>query len=425
MSNVSSRKYRRGTATLLSFPTMPSLTMQPRRVDLYQKQYTHDIMVLEFPSDSTLWFDTLKTGVPVQFSWRQDTQYKNWIGYVSSISKVNAPQRTNLMQIVCVGATFVLKDRATRVFRDATVPEAISKIAREYGFNVIADNHPQRFSQLAVTGSSYWEWINEQARRIGYGVIVDGMDFLLKPLDKLIDITFSSAPVLSLGNSSAPFNTDYLDRTLDEFRITYGDNVEDSKEFRTVKNVGGVDPISGKVLLSSSSPADNNDPLREDVSPVLFEEYRTDKVVNDPTAAKETSKAAAQLARFNIPALVKGQGDPRLRPFGAVFISGTGTTTDGFWIAREAHHMFHKIGDYMINMKIATDGVGDAVVETPFRTRDDLTAGTVNLEEAVANGEATRLSFELNEVELIKKNQADSEYNQGFTRTPDRWRKVR
>jgi phage protein D len=329
------------------------------------------------------------------------------------------------MQIVCVGATFVLKDRATRVFRDSTVPEAISKIAREYGFNVIADNHPQRFSQLAVTGNSYWEWINEQARRIGYGIIVDGMDFLLKPMDKLIDITFSSAPVLSLGNSSAPFNTDYLDRTLDEFRITYGDNVEDSKEFRTVKNVGGVDPISGKVLLSSSSPADNNDPLREDVSPVLFEEYRTDKVVNDPTAAKETSKAAAQLARFNIPALVKGQGDPRLRPFGAVFISGTGSTTDGFWIAREAHHMFHKIGDYMITMKIATDGVGDAVVETPFRTRDDLAAGTVNLEEAVANGEATRLSFELSEVELITKNQAESEYNQGFTRTPDRWRKVR
>lgn len=424
MSNIPAMKYRRGTGFTVNFPTLPSLDAQPRRVDLYQKQYTHDILVLEFASESTMWFDTLKTGVPVTFGWRQDTEYKNWVGYVSSISKQNAPQRTNIMQIVCVGATFVFKDRATRVFKDSTVPEAISKIASEYGFNVIADNHPQRFPQLTITGSSYWEWMNEQARKIGYGIIVDGLDILLKPLDKLIDITFSSAPVMSMGNSSAPFNTSFLDRTLDSFKITYGDNVEDSMDFRTVKNVGGVDPISGKTLFSNSSPANSGTPLTPEVSPVLFEEYRTDRVINDQTAAEETAKAAAAMARFNIPALAKGQGDPRLRPFGAVYVSGTGSTTDGFWIAREVHHMFHKIGDYTVDLKIATDGIGDTVVETPFRTRRDLTAGTVNLEEAVANGQATRLMFEISQVSLTTKDQVTVESSQGFTRTPSRWRKA-
>lgn len=424
MSDVEVRKYRRGTATLLTFPTLPSLTAQPRRVDLYQKQYSHDVMLLEFSSESTLWFETLKTGVPVQFSWRQDTLNKNWIGYVSSINKSHSPQRTNIMQIMCVGATFPMKQRATRVFPNSTIPEAVATIAREFGFNVVLENHPQRFSQLSITGTSYWEWINEQAKRIGYGVIVDGMDLVFKPLDKLVDLTFANAPVLSLGNAGAPFNTQYLDRTLDEFKIIYGDNVEDSMNFRTKKNVGGVNPINADVLLSSRGPTDDGTALREDPSSVLFQEYRTDLVINDSVAAEEAAKGAAQMARFSIPATVKGQGDPRLRPFGTTYISGTGNLTDGFWVVREVHHIFHKIGDYMANLKISTDGIGDAIVETPFRTRTDLTAGTVNLTEALNNGDTTLLSFQLNSVQLTDTQVLQSEVNQGYVRTPSRWKKV-
>jgi phage protein D len=408
----------------VSFPTLPSLTAQPRRIDLYQKQYNHDIMVLEFSSESTLWFETLKTGVPVQFIWRQDTLNKNWIGYVSSIQKVNAPQRTNIMQIVCVGATFNMKQRATRVFPNSTIPEAVSAIAQEFGFNVITEPHPQRFSQLTIPGLSYWEWINEQAKRIGYGIIVDGLNLLFLPLDKLIDITFSTSPVLAMGNSTAPFNTQFLDRTLDKFQVIYGDNVESSTNFRTVKNVGGVDPIDGSIVLSSRAPTDDGTSLREDESSVLFSEYRTDQVINSRTDAEQISKGAAQMARFSIPATALGQGDPRVRPFGALFISGTGNITDGFWVVKEAHHMFHKVGDYMVDLKVATDGIGDQIVETPFRTRTDLAVGTVNLNEALINGGVTNLSFDLDSVELTNTNVIQNEAEQGYVNAPSKWRRV-
>lgn len=424
MSNVVTRKYRKGTSTRVSFPTLPSLTAQPRRIDLYQKQYNHDIMVLEFASESTLWFETLKTGVPVRFVWRQDTLDKNWIGYVSSIQKINAPQRTNIMQIVCVGATFGMKQRATRVFPNSTIPQAIQTIAEEFGFNVVTEAHPQVFTQLTIPGLSYWEWINEQAKRIGYGIIVDGLNFILLPLDKLIDITFSNSAVLAMGNSGAPFNTQFLDRTLDKFEVINGDNVESSTNFRTVKNVGGVDPIDGSIVLSSRAPTEDGTPLRETESSVLFSEYRTDQVVNSLVAAQQISKGAAQMARFSIPATALGQGDPRIRPFGALFIAGTGNITDGFWVVREAHHMFHKVGDYMVDLKIATDGIGDAIVETPFRTRTDLAVGTVNLNEALNNGGVTNLSFDVDSVELTNTNVVQNEAEQGFITAPSRWKRV-
>lgn len=424
MSNLLATKFRRGTATQVTFPTLPSLTAQPTSIDLIQKQYSHDVLVMQFLSESTLWLETLKTGVPVQFSWRQDTLSKDWVGYVSSISKINSPQRTNIMQVMCVGSTFPMKQRATRVFIDSTVPDAIEKIATEFGFKVITDPHPQVFGQLAMTGNSYWEWICEQARRIGYGIIVDGMTFVFRPIDKLINMGFSNAPVLSLGNAGAPFNTQYLDRTLDEFKIIYGDNVESSNNFRTVKNVGGVDPETSTILLSSSSPDATGDPLRETVSPVLFEEFRTDRVITDKTAAKETAKAAAQMSRFGIPAKIKGQGDPRIRPFGTTYVAGTGSVTDGFWIINEAVHQFHKIGDYMLELSVSTDGIGDTIVETPFRTRTDTGVGTINLDESIASRAGASLSFSMDSVQLQDYSSYPSESNQGYLTTPKRWKNV-
>lgn len=422
MSNVESRKYRRGTSTYLKFPTLPSLTAQPRRIDIYEKQYSHDVMVLEYSSESPLWFEYLKTGVPVQFTWQQDTLDKNWIGYVVSTTKNHAPQRTNIMQVMCVGGTFPLKDRVTRVFQNSTIPEAVAKIASEYGFSTIIDAHPQRFPQLAIAGVSYWEWMQEQAKRIGYGLIVDGMTLVFRPLDKVIDMGFSNAPVLSLGNASAPFNSQFLDRTLDEFKIIYGDNVEESNNLRTVKNVAGIDPITGQLVSSTADPSKIGDSLRETVGDALFSEFRTDRVVNDITAAEEAAKGAAQMARFNIPANVKCQGDPRIRPFGTVYISGTGNLSDGFWIVREARHMFHKIGDYQMELKVATDGVGDTVVETPFRTRPADAPTTVNSNEVEQYGSDALLDFSLESVFLYPSStQIESEAGQGFKKSGQRW----
>jgi len=423
VSSLVANKYRKGTGTNISFPTLPNLTVQPRRIDLFQKQYAHDVLMLEYKADSSLWTDNLHTGVPVQFIWKQDTFVKNWIGYVSSISKAVSPDRLNTMKVLCVSGSFPLKERATRVFLETTIPEAVRTIAAEYGFTFIGENNDQKFSQLTIAGSSYWDWIQEQAKRIGYGVLIDGMNFMFRPLDKLIDQGFSSTAVLSLGNASIPFNTQYLDRTLDQFIVMSGDNVEDTTEFRAVKNVGGVDPVSAAEYLSSESPDTVGTNIREDVSSVLFSEYRTDRVINDAVSAKSASAGAAQMARFNLPAAVKCQGDPRIRPFGTVYISGTGNVTDGFWVVRESHHMFHQVGDYIMELKIATDGLGDTS-ETPFRTRPDTNIGTVNLDEALKNNGVPSLFFDLGSVVLSSRQAVVKQGAQGFTKTPTKWRAV-
>lgn len=421
MSDIFIGKYRKGTNTVVTFPTLPSLTAQPRRIDLYQKQYAHDVLVLEYPAESTLWFESLQTGVPIEFRWNQNTLSKSWIGYVSSTSKSNSPQRVNSMNIVCVGGSFPLKDRAARVFVDSSIPRAVEQIVTEYGFNFIGEDNNQKFPQLTIAGLTYWEWIVEQSKRIGYGIIVDGMNFIFKPIDKLIDFGFSSAAILSIGDATVPFNTQALDRTLDMFNVISGDNIEDSVNYRTIKNVGGVNPVSNEEYLTEASPLNTGNQLRSNASDVLFSEYRTDRVVQSAEAAKIEAEGAAELARFNLPATVRGQGDPRIRPFSTVFISGTGNLTDGFWIVKEAKHMFHKIGDYIIDLKIATDGLGDSL-ETSFRTRDASAVGLVNLDEALKNNGISPLYFDMASVELNSTGMIVKEANQGYKKVIQKWK---
>lgn len=49
-------KYRKSTYYEVQFPTAPSLKAKPDRVELTQKQYEHDLLVLNYGKSSSLGF---------------------------------------------------------------------------------------------------------------------------------------------------------------------------------------------------------------------------------------------------------------------------------------------------------------------------------------------------------------------------------
>ena len=190
-------KTRRRNSFNISFPTLPSLTVRPRSVELHQKQYSHDILIMNFSETSSLWFESLTTGVPIKFSWEQGGHSADWYGYVSFVSKQVEKQRVQEMEVHCVGSSFPLKEKATRVFTNCTVPEAARIVAEEHGFHFIGDVDARRFSQLTMSGHSYWEWLQEQAKRIGFVLVVEGMNMYFREIDSFVDQQITSVPVLA------------------------------------------------------------------------------------------------------------------------------------------------------------------------------------------------------------------------------------
>jgi hypothetical protein len=418
--NVNSQgKFRRGTTISVEFPTLPSLSKQPRRVDLYQKQNHHDVLIMEYAVPSSLWASTIKTGVPVVFKWRQGNYRNEWIGYVSFISTNAKAGREKVMEVHCVSASYPLKQKISKVFKNKTIPQAVSELVKPYGFTIISDSHSRKFDQLVVSGHSIWEWIQEQAKLIGYAVVVEGTTLYFRKLDNLIDTKATSAPVFSYFAGDLPMNNQAFDRTLDSLKVLRGDHVEGQSVSRSVKVVGGVDPISAKIFKSKKNPGKSGRALRTGVNDVLFDEYQTGKVVNSHTAATATAEGAAAAARMTMPAKITGQGDPRIRPFSPIFVSGTGEATDGYWIVKEVHHMFHKIGDYQIEALVATDGIGQNK-QSNLRSDPASVVGVVDLTAALnskKNGKAAKKGTRLEIKSPILK-----QGNQGFNKTPARWK---
>lgn len=382
MTNPSS-KYRRGTSFTLSFPTFPSYKSTPQRVDLYQSVYSHDILVIEFPTINHTWMKHLKTGVPVKFVWKQGKVSNTFLGYVYSLStKEVAGQRRKEMHITVLGSSFRLKQRSNQTFSNKTIPEVAAIIAKQHKLHFVGDLDNRRFPYLAIGGHSYWEWLHVHAQKIGFAMFITGTTLVFKSLDKLLNSTANNAPVLSYFSYDTTLNAQILDRTLDSLTVTKGDYVEGVGAPRTLKQIGGVDPITNKILLSQTDPSQVGLNLRVDSAAVLFSEPLIDQVANSSEAANAAADGAAQLARFNIPAKTVGQGDPRVRPFLPVMITGTGDQTDGYWVVTKAHHMMHRIGDYQMELEIASDGLGVNAVNS-FRSGDSDNLGVVDPEEGL------------------------------------------
>lgn len=419
MVNTPANKFRRGSSFDVKFPTVPSLVSQPRAMELHQAQYEHDLLKLTFITSSHFWFDSLKTGTAIQVFYGPLNAMKSWYGYVSFVTRTTSVQTENVMEVHCVGTTFPLKEKATKVFTNRTIPDAVKEIVEGFGFKFIGEPDSRVFDQLSIAGHSYWEWIVEQAKRIGYGVMVEGMNFVFRPLDKLINQGVTTVPTISFTQPDIRRDSQIESRSIDLFKVSNGEYVEDSNTLRTVKSVGGVDPLTGKIIIESASPATVGDNLRTNVNDVLFNELRVEQVVHDSASGTSAASGAANLARMNMPAKVICLGDTRIRPFYPVFVTGTGDATDGYWIPNRVLHTVNKAGEYQIRMDMGADGTGFNAVSGQRPGPNGL-VGVVNLNEALANGENIN-SLSKGSVVLNTPKPLINEKTQGFNRVGARW----
>jgi len=416
MANYKVSKYRRSTVYTVKFPTLPFLKSKPVSVDIIQKMGSHDVLTIEYLTSSEKVFKVLKTGVPVLVTWKQGVQTRNLHAYVSHVEKSSASQRRVLFKIRCVGASFPLKERSNKVFKNSTITEAASWIARKHGLKFIGEPHPRRFAQLTLSGHSYWEWLQEQAKRIGYGVVMDGVTLVFRPLDKLLDQSISSAVILSNFNTQLTIGNLFMDKTLDHFEVLNGENIENGQSLRTTKSVAGVNPLTSKAFSSKQNPKFTGKNLKQKLGDALFEEHISPQVVNDVASSKHTALASANLARLNLPATARAQGDPRLKPYAPVYIDGTGVETDGYWIVNSVHHHINSRGVYTANLTLSTDGTGPNSKKRPAPISSK---GIVDIAAALENKTLTTSN---STVKLVSKAEIYIESSQGFNRTPALWK---
>jgi hypothetical protein len=207
----------------------------------------------------------------------------------------------------------------------------------------------------------------------------------------------------------------FASQTLDHFETVQGDFGDFRGNTRSTKIVGGVDPITGKIYKSTSSPNTVGKNIRTKSKDPLFYDIDTHAVVIDGITSQNLANAKAQLGRLSTPGYGFGQGDPRIAPWRTIEVRGTGEVSDGFWIVSNAVHTVNADGKYTVEFNCVTDGTGDNKTSA-LRPSSVGTVPTVNLTQAITTGANTPTTYKLsNPAPMV--NQVSTGYNV----VPRRW----
>ena len=180
--------------------------------------------------------------------------------------------------------------------------------------------------------------------------------------------------------------------------------------------MGGVDPNSGALVTAEARPEDTIFGIRTSIGDSLFTEFRSDRVVDSEAMSLSLAKGSAELSRLSIPAKAKGQGDPRMRPYQSIYIQGTGTDTDGYWVIDEVKHTIIS-GDYNVDMTILVDGFG-SLNESPARKSTAVSDKLVNITERIKTG---TIQGDSRESKLKTYKAAILPSDNGYLSSPSRW----
>ena len=409
------RQNRFGSSFKVTYPDFPSMDTQPKYIKMYQAMNKHDVVELYYQRFSPFLVKAIKTGVPIQITWNNDKVKGQFVGYTSDVVHVSEQTLKRGIKITCMSSSYVLKTTESKIWKNKTATEIVEEIAKKFKLKAHITPDQTRFTQQSLAGHTYWEKLVELADRIGYGIRVTGAELHFHPIDKMIDESITTIPVMAFIDPTITPTSVLNAQTLDSFTPKFGDYVQTEGHNRTEKVVSGIDPASAKIVKHVSSPNKIGKNVRKETNDPLFSTVET-KVVASTQMAKAMADGKSSLSRLALPAVGIGQGDPRIAPWKTIEVKGINDTANGYWVIKSAEHFIHIDGRYQCEFTCATDGRGE---NKPSATRpaNSGIAPTRNITEELSGGIATTPTVTKLSAPATMVTQA----KMGYKVTPRRW----
>ncbi len=398
----------------VSFPDFPSFSAIPQKVTIHQEMGNHDIVELVFTQYDRFYTEVFATGTPVQLRWNNGDFEGKFFGYLSTVEAVTQKGALRPIKMVCIGATFPLKQRGNKIWKNKTASQIVKDISKSFKFKAKVTESEVKFKQQSMVGHTYWQKLNELARRVGYAVHAVNTTIYFKSIDDMIMEFSSSIPVLQFF---AAWDTDKISapNSLDYFHPVLGDYVETGFHKKTTKQITGVNPLTGKVYTKLTAPNSTGKSIRQKNKDPLFLENDPWSVADSSEMSSHLSKGRASLGRLHITAQGSAIGDPRIAPWRTIEVDGTGNASDGFWLVKKATHTLSINRKYTVDFTCVTDGTGFNQTGTLRPTTGSLTE-TRNIKQEVISGTTKPPKTVLSGSGSMLK-----ETDNGFHLVPRRW----
>jgi hypothetical protein len=176
-----------------SFPKAPDMELILLGAELHQDPEEHDRLVLHYKGKPVNRKESVASGDPVVFNYRSGKLKSSWYGYVHHVAQDNTHQSGNT-DIVCVGASWVLKNTDQKVYRNVTADQVISKIAKKNGMQAVTQRDPRVRDQVTQSGQSDWQLCRSLAKQTGFALLTENTTITFVSKDKIYTSKKNSAP---------------------------------------------------------------------------------------------------------------------------------------------------------------------------------------------------------------------------------------
>ena len=177
----------------VSFPKAPDMELILIGAELHSDPEEHDRLVLHFKGHPLNKKEALISGDPVEFIFKSEKLSTTWHGYIHHVRQNNTFQGGNT-DIVCVGASWVLKDTDQKIFKDLTADQIVSRIAAKHGMKAVTQRDPRIRKQVVQAGQSDWQLCKSLAKQTGFTLFAVNTTLFFVSKDKIYDSKQVGAP---------------------------------------------------------------------------------------------------------------------------------------------------------------------------------------------------------------------------------------
>ena len=183
----------------VTFPKAPDMDLILISASLSLNIEEHDILVLHFKGHPFNKREAIVSGDPVKFNFRSEKLKSEWVGYVYRVQQGNTWQGGNT-DIICVGASYLLKETDQKIYLNKTSDQCISEIAKKYGFTSVVQRHPRQRDSIVQAGQSDWQLCKRLARQTGFALYSQNTTLFFVSKDKIYSSKKDSAPYFKYVN---------------------------------------------------------------------------------------------------------------------------------------------------------------------------------------------------------------------------------
>jgi hypothetical protein len=233
----------------VQFPNTPDFELTLIGAELYQDIEQHDRLVLHFKGKPENRETSIFSEDPVKFTYITEKVKSEFLGYVYEIIPKDGADSNNT-DIICVSASYVLKNTDQKIYKNVTADQVVSKIAKKNGMKAVTQRHPRVRKMIVEAGQSDWQVCRRLAKQTGFALRSEGTTIYFVSKNKIFSKSKPSARYFEyidseIGGSAVKYNRSY--GTILSFSSEISDNSPElgSKVDRVIT---GYNERTGKVI---------------------------------------------------------------------------------------------------------------------------------------------------------------------------------